>query len=165
MKKPAKSVENPELAERDAKKSGDLEDRLKRALADYQNLEKRFARESSDIIRFANAALLSRLLELKDNLERAAQAVKDEGVTIILRDLDKILKDEMVTEIETQNKPFDPEKMEADEAVSGEKDKVIDVVQKGYMVSDRVLRPARVRVGNGQSNNQSTAHSSQEKKK
>lgn len=133
----------------DAKKPGDLEERLKRALADYQNLEKRFARDSADIIRFANTALLSRLLELKDNLERAANAVKDEGVTMIRHDLDKILRDEMVREIEAAGKPFDPTKMEADEAVPGEKDQVIEMVQKGYMVGDRVLRPARVKVGNG----------------
>lgn len=127
----------------------DLEERLKHALADYQNLEKRFAKESEKIIRFANAALLTRLLELKDNLKRAAQNLQDDGLNLVLDQLKEILSDEEVEKIKVKGKKFDPELMEAEEAVEGKKDKVIEVIQRGYKLRDRILRPAKVKVGKG----------------
>lgn len=133
-----------------------LEERLKRALADYQNLEKRFAKESEKIIRFANSTLLLKLLELKDNLERASQNIQDEGINIVLNQLKEILTDEGVQEIKAKNQKFNPELMEADEAVKGKKDMVTEVVQKGYKLHDRILRPAKVKVGSG--NNKDKKH-------
>lgn len=127
----------------------DLEQKLQRALADYQNLEKRFRKESSQVIKFANKSLLSQILEIKDNLERAKISIKDPGLNMVISQIDKLLTEEMVKEINAKGKNFDPTTMEADNTVKGTKNKVIKVVQKGYMLSDRVLRPARVLVGGG----------------
>jgi len=148
-----KNQQEPQSEKDYEEKLADLEERLKRALADYQNLEKRFAKESEKIIRFANAALLTRLLEPKDNLERAAQNLQDDGLNLVLDQLEEILSDEEVKKIKAEGKKFDPELMEVEEAVEGKKDKVIEVIQRGYKLRNRILRPAKVKVGKGKQTN------------
>ena len=130
----------------------DLESRLARALADYQNLENRFGRESSAIVKFATAGLLQKFLTVRDHLEMAVSHLQDPSLTMILSQFDKILAEEGVKEVKTDGL-FDPAIMECQEQVEGEKDKVMQVVQKGYSLHDRLLRPARVVVGNGVTGN------------
>lgn len=124
-----------------------LKDRLARSLADYQNLEARTARDSSNLVKFANSNLLEKLLELRDHLGMAA-ASGDKSLTMVLSTFDKLLGSEGVTPIPTSGL-FDPTLMECDEVADGKKDEIISVVRAGYMLHDRVLRPARVIVGNG----------------
>ena len=125
-----------------------LETKLKRALADYQNLENRMRRESSLVVQFATVSLVSKLLSVRDHLEMASANLKDQSLTMILDQLDKILSDEDVQEINCQGE-FDPNTMECQESVPGEKNQVINVVTRGYILRDRVLRPAIVTVGTG----------------
>lgn len=132
-----------------SKNNQQLEDKLKRALADYSNLEKRFAKESAHVIKFANAPLIRQLLELKDNLELAAANIQDEGINMVLNQLTSLLTNEAVAEIQTKGLSFDVKTMECEEAVPGKKDNVIEVIKKGYTLHDRVLRPVKVKVGNG----------------
>lgn len=132
-------------------KNKELEQKLQRVLADYQNLEKRFRKESSHVIRFANTSLLTRILDINDNLERANITIKDSGLDMVLSQINKLLVEEMVSEISAKGEEFDPTTMEAEDTVKGAKNKVIKVVQKGYMLSDRILRPAKVLVGGGKS--------------
>lgn len=133
----------------------DLKNRLARSLADYSNLEKRFERDSSSVIKFANLALLTRLLELRDHLGMAAESGSspeksdDNSLKMILTSFDKLLTDEGVTLIETTGE-FDPNTMECAETEPGKKNQVIKVQRPGYRLGDRVLRHARVTVGNGQ---------------
>jgi molecular chaperone GrpE len=122
---------------------------LARAMADYQNLEKRYERESSSVIKFANASLIERLLEIRDHLGAASAHLKDASLTMILSSLDKVLSEEGVITVDTSG-VFDPSAMECQDSVPGEKDKVIAVVRPGYKLHDRLLRAARVTVGNGQ---------------
>jgi molecular chaperone GrpE len=131
----------------------ELENKWKRALADYQNLEKRVEAERVNYIKLANSQLIIRLLSVADDLERAANHIKDSGIDMILKQLTKTLKDEGVEEIKTQGEKFDPEKMEAIEIVDGDKDKVIAVERKGYVLNGMILRPAAVKVGSGKNNN------------
>ena|SRR3989339_782868 len=128
----------------------DLESSLARALADYANLEKRFARDSASIVQFANANLLAKLLEVRDHLGLAASH-GDQSLELILSAFDKILTEEGVTIIKTHG-VFDPNLMECHETAFGTKDHVISVIRPGYILNGRVLRPARVIVGNGQIN-------------
>ena len=128
----------------------ELEQKLARALADYHNLEKRFNQESAQIIKFANRELLRKLLDLRDNLERAAQSIQDQGVNLVLAQLDKILEEEKVKEIVALHQEFDPNLMEAEEVVAGKANQVVAVTRKGYLHHDRLLRPAKVKVGSGQ---------------
>lgn len=124
-----------------------LKDRLARALADYQNLEARTARESSNLIKFANTSILEKLLEVRDHLGMAA-AAGDKTLAMVLSTFDKVLTSEGVTTIKTSGS-FDPTLMECEETADGAKDQIIKTNRLGYMLHDRVLRPARVVVGNG----------------
>lgn len=131
-----------------------LKSSLARALADYSNLEKRFERDSSSIVKFANSNILEKLLEVRDHLGMAAAAglpaqAGDTSLKLILSTFDKVLVAEGVTEVKTTGN-FDPAHMECQDTVAGEKDKVISVIRPGYLLHDRVLRPARVTVGNGE---------------
>ena len=138
MKKQAKI--DPKVAQ--------LESALARALADYANLERRFGVESSAVIKFANSNLLTNLLDIRDHLAMASVQIKDQGLNMVLSSLDNLLVEEGVTEVKAEG-PFDPLTMECQEQGGGAKDQIIKVIRPGYRLHDRVLRPARVIVGNG----------------
>ena len=142
MKKQAKTEPqiDPQVA--------DLKSSLARALADYANLERRFSEQSSSVIKFATANLLTKLLDLRDHLAMASVTIKDQSISMILSSFDKLLTDEGVMLVNTDG-PYDPISMECQELAEGEKDKVIKVIRPGYRLHDRVLRTARVVVGSG----------------
>jgi molecular chaperone GrpE len=127
----------------------EMENNWKRALADYQNLQKRAAEEKISFAQYANAAVLRKLLPIMDSLEKMAEHFEDESLNMVLKDFYKLLEDENVEEIGAEGTSFDPTLMEAIEMVPGEQGKVIEVVQKGYTLKDRLLRPAKVNVGLG----------------
>jgi molecular chaperone GrpE len=129
-----------------------LEDRLLRTAADFDNYKKRAAREREEYVRLANERLVKELLPILDDLERALAAVREheeatveEGVRLVHRSLASLLERNGVKEIETNGK-FDPHVHEAllSQPSEAEEGSVIDVVQKGYTLGDRVVRPARV---------------------
>jgi len=126
----------------------DLRSSLARALADYANLERRFSEQSTAVVKFATAGLLTKLLDIRDHLAMASAQIKDQSLTMILGSLDKLLVEEGVETIKTDG-PYDPHTMECQELGEGEKDKVVGVVRPGYRLHDRVLRTSRVIVGNG----------------
>lgn len=125
-----------------------LELSLARALADYSNLERRFSEQSSAVVKFAKADLLTKLLDIRDHLAMASVQLKDQSLNMILSSFDKLLVDEGVTEVKTDG-PYDPTSMECQELGEGDKDQVVKVVRPGYRLHDRVLRTARVVVGSG----------------
>ena len=125
-----------------------LKEKLARALSDYSNLEKRFSRDSSSVIKFATATLLTKLLDIRDHLYSASTHFQDKSLQMILSSFDKILAEEGVETVKTDG-VYDPASMECAEVVDGEKDRVISVLRQGYKLSDRVLRAARVTVGSG----------------
>ena len=127
----------------------DLDNKWKRALADYQNLEKRLEREKREFVKFSNAALLDKLLAVLDDLERAELHLKDKGLKIALDQFRSVLRTEGIEEIKALGKKFDPNLMDCVEVVKGKKDRVIGVVRKGYLLNNKVLRPVRVKVGQG----------------
>ncbi|MFZ2200056.1 MAG: nucleotide exchange factor GrpE [Microgenomates group bacterium] len=129
-------------------KIAELESSLARALADYANLERRFTEQSSAVVRFAKADLLTKLLGIRDHLAMACTQIKDQSLNMILSSLDKVFVEEGVTEVKTDGS-YDPHSMECQELGEGEKDKVVKVVRPGYRLHDRVLRTARVVVGSG----------------
>ncbi len=126
----------------------DMENNWKRALADYRNLEKRVAEERELIAAFSNAALVTRLLSVVDNLEILSNHVNDAGLVLILKEFKQILADEGLKEIDAMNAEFDATIMEAVDTEEGkEPNKVFEVVRKGYLLKNKLLRPARVKVG------------------
>lgn len=126
-----------------------LDDQLKRALADYQNLTKRVEAEKLEFVKYVLEQFLLKLLPVVDSLEAAEAHLKDQGLTLALQQFKSILTDEGVKEMNLINQSFDPKLAECVEIVSGQKDIVVEVTQKGFLLNDKVLRPARVKVGKG----------------
>ena len=129
------------------------DDRLLRLAADFENYKKRAARERQEYVAGANARLLAELLPVLDDLERALAAAEqheearlEDGVRLVHRALAALLERHGVTAIETDGK-FDPhvhEALAAQPSEDAESGSVIDVIQRGYRLGDRVVRPARV---------------------
>ena len=151
MEKKLKSKKNKYIAkiERLNTKIDELENNWKRALADYKNLQKRSEEERFEVVKFANGTLVQRLLFVLDNLELMAQHTDDQGVNLITKELKQILTDEGLQEIEISEGVFDATTMEAVELIEGDKNKVIEITQKGYFFKNKVLRPTKVKVGKG----------------
>ncbi len=129
-----------------------LEERLLRLAADFDNYRKRAAREREEYVVRANERLVVELLPILDDLERAlaaaeehAEAQLEEGVRLVHRSLAALLERHGVKPIATEGK-FDPHVHEAllSQPSEAEEGSVIDVVQKGYTLGNRVVRPARV---------------------
>jgi molecular chaperone GrpE len=132
-------------------------ERLLRQAAELENYKKRSARERDDAIRYANESLLKDLLPVVDNLERAIAHASGggngkplvEGVEMVLRGLADALAKHGVIPILALGQPFDPTKHEAMSQVETddhEPNSVIEELHKGYMLRDRLLRPALVSV-------------------
>lgn len=118
-----------------------------RAIADYQNLEKRVGDERFELMKIANKSMLIKILPFLDNLEKAEMFVKDPGLKISKDHFMQILKDAGLVEIEVLNKDYDPVTAEAVQLVAGkENNKVVEVLQKGYMFEDKIIRVAQVKV-------------------
>lgn len=137
-------------------KYDEMEDKYLRAEAEMQNMTKRFKNEQAQLLKYEGQKLATEILPVMDNLNRALQIeVEDEasaqlkhGIEMVAKDMEKALKDNEITKIEALNQPFDPTKHQAVKSVPVEKDQkaetVVEVYQDGYMLKDRVLRPAMV---------------------
>lgn len=127
----------------------DLENKLKRTLADYDNLEKRILAERADFVKCSNASLIDKLLGVLDDLERAEEHLKDKGLSLAVSQFRRALGTEEVEEIKALGEKFDPELMDCVEITKGPENKVVEVCLKGYKLGGKVLRPAKVKVGKG----------------
>lgn len=127
----------------------EMETKMKRALADYTNQQKRFEDEKAKVVTFANEVLLENIIGVLDNMEMLGKHSKDEGYSLVLKNFKQVLQNAGLQEVEVQDKEFDPHTMEAIDLVAGEKNKVVETLQKGYLLKGKLLRPARVRVGAG----------------
>jgi len=133
-------------------------DRIKRLQADYDNYRKRTLREHLEHIKRANKDLIGKLLPVIDNFEIALDAGKKmkkeesdffKGVEMIYENLMELLKKENVKVIDPKGEEFNPEVCEAvaTEAVKDvDEGKILDVIRKGYMIDDFLIRPAVVKV-------------------
>ena len=140
-----------------AKERDEYLDALQRLKAEFENYKKRVAREQSEFVARAGERLVKQLLPVVDDLERALEAAAEheeakleEGVALVHRSLVDLLAKEGLVEVQTDGR-FDPHTQEALLAQPSEADEgtVIQVLQKGYKLGDRVLRPARVVVSAG----------------
>jgi molecular chaperone GrpE len=157
-----KSLTKAELAERVEQLERRLEEvererdeylnDLKRLAADFENYRRRAARDQESLVARAHERLVKELLPVLDDLERALEAAEaheeaklEEGVALVARALADVLRREGLEEVATDGK-FDPHVHEAllSQPSEAEEGSVIDVLQKGYRLGDRVIRPARV---------------------
>lgn len=168
---PAKKAEQPlhaqhekkiELQEADYKKLQEelsqAKDKYVRLYAEFENVRKRMEREKQEFIKYANEELIVEFLEILDNLERSIQAAltKHEdyaaflkGIEIVMGHIHDLLKKNGVRVIECKGKKFDPhchEVLLQEETDQGDDGMVIEELQKGYMLEDKVIRTAKVKV-------------------
>lgn len=132
----------------------DLENQLKRAVADYRNLESRISQGRSELTSFVGAELVKKLLPVLDHLEQALAGISEEekqsgwvkGVELAVKEFKQILQAEGLEEIQVEGE-FDPSLHEAVDTGEGESNKILKVVRKGFKLNGRVIRPAQVVVG------------------
>jgi molecular chaperone GrpE len=135
-------------------------EQLLRLMADFDNYRKRMTRQHEETRQFAVADLVVALLPGFDNLERALSAARQdstpssamivEGVSMVLRQLKEALGKIGVREVHTQGLPFDPTRHEAVDIVSvpaSDDGMIVEEVERGYLLHERLLRPAKVVVG------------------
>lgn len=164
-KKETKKVETPEteaLEETLKAENAELKDRLFRALADLENDRKRFERDREESLKFAITAFARDLLTVGDNLSRALESVSEEslkdnealktlyeGVSMTDGELSKVLEKHKVVVINPEGEKFDHNEHQAMFEVAetdAEEGTVVQVMQKGFKLHDRLLRPAMVGV-------------------
>ncbi|MBI3955378.1 nucleotide exchange factor GrpE [Candidatus Gottesmanbacteria bacterium] len=118
-----------------------------RALADYQNLEKRVKEARADEVKYASGNVILKILSVLDILEKVVLTNSDQGLSLALKQFYEFLSGENVQKIEVLGHEFDPRVMECVEVVEGEKDNmVVEELRAGYKMYDKVIRTARVKV-------------------
>lgn len=131
-----------------------------RAQADFENYKRRSEQERQETARFGNTQLMQSVLPALDDLERALESVTPqlagsgwvEGIRLIARKLQAGMETQGVSQIKALGETFDPNFHEAAGHGQGEEGTVVQELQKGYMLHDRVIRPSMVIVGNGEEN-------------
>lgn len=141
-----------EAAKSESEESGD--EKYMRLMADFQNYKRRTEKEKAEVFSYANEKIVTELLSVLDNFERAlAQESADEkyaeGMELIFRQMSDVLTKAGLAEIDAVGKEFDPNFHHAvmtDDNADFESGQVTAVLQKGYTLHDKVIRPAMVRV-------------------
>lgn len=143
-----------EKVEQLEQKVAELDSQLKRAVADYHNLEKRISEGRSELTNFVGAELVRKMLPVLDHLNQALSGVSEEerqsgwvrGVELAVKEFENVLSQEGLDEIPADG-VFDPALHEAVDIRDGEDNQILEVVKKGYNMNGKVLRPAQVIVG------------------
>ncbi|MCK9430105.1 MAG: nucleotide exchange factor GrpE [Candidatus Omnitrophica bacterium] len=136
----------------------DAQDKLLRTQADFENMRKRLDREKQDFLKYANEGLILELLNVLDDLERVISLAEEKqeeldaflkGVEMILAHIYELLKTHGVKPVEAEGKIFDPHYHEALMQVENKdlpENTIVEVLQKGYLMYERVIRTAKVKV-------------------
>jgi molecular chaperone GrpE len=154
---PAESADLQAQLEKEKTRADELHDRLQRSMADLSNYRKRSESEREEMTKFANMVLVSELLPVLDNFERALSAIPHEleqftwlqGIALIERHLRALLEREGLQTIEAAGTPFNPTFHEAiveEESADVAPGTVIGEMQRGYMMHGRVIRPTLAKV-------------------
>ena len=145
--------ENEEVKDEGKEEEGEL--RYLRLMADFQNYKKRVEKEKRDLYSYANENIMNDLLTVMDNFERALEHDADEnfkeGIEMIFKQLSDVLEKDGLAEIPALGEEFDPNVHSAvmtEETEDYESGKVSGVMQKGYTLNGKVIRPAMVKVAN-----------------
>lgn len=144
-----KTKKNTKTASKSETQDESYKDAYHRALADYQNLQKRIEREKDQIVEFSGSVILVKFLEVFDNLLTAQNHLKDPGLEMVINGFRKVFEDEGLQEIDVELgvTKFDPHFHEAVTEVEGEPGGTIaEVLKSGFILKDKVLRPATVTV-------------------
>jgi len=133
--------------EKTKKEVEEYKNKYLRALADYQNLEKRVVDQRDNQRNNIIQELIVKLLPLLDHMEKAEIFSKDKGLILAKNQFIKVIRGFGIKEIDVLGKEFNPQLAEAIDMVKGEKDNLVtEVLRKGYLYEDRILRVAQVKV-------------------
>jgi molecular chaperone GrpE len=159
MKREEDSVVEEESLENEAEmlksKMADLEDQLLRAVAEVQNIQKRAEKEKTDISKYSIAEFARDVLRIRDTLQLALNNSNEsptaivDGIKLTMAEMDKILANYKITMIESLGKIFDPHFHQAMIEIDSPNEEpgiIVQVMQEGFMIHDRLLRPALVGV-------------------
>jgi len=135
----------------------DAQERILRAQADFDNFRRRTRQDKEDLAKYASSKVITGILPVVDNFERAIGISREaqdfdslfKGVEMIFRQLEQVLEQEGVTTMNTVGQPFNPEFHQAIMQVDSDEHEegfVVEEIMKGYMLKDKVLRPAMVKV-------------------
>jgi len=149
---PAALGEDVVVEEKISSQVQEWKDKYYRALADYQNLEKRSELRRLEAQVYAAETTLRKIIPAVDSLERAVKHIDDKGLALSLKEFYAALESCGVTRIRTVGESFDPYTMECIQMVDEGGTVVIEEVQSGYKLHDKVLRVAQVNVGNKKNN-------------
>ncbi len=142
----------------EAKPPEDLQDKLLRLKADFENTKKRLERDKQAAIQFANEKLLAEILSIVDNFDRAMASLSEghdpeqvkKGLQIAQEELHEVLESHGVQVVKSVGEVFDPQFHEAVGVVEAAGDmkegQIVDEIQRGYVLNGRLLRPSRVRI-------------------
>lgn len=125
----------------------ELDWKYKRALADYQNLERQVRQDQQRFAKIATQMFVEQMLTPFDHLQMAAKHINDKGLELVIAQFKQLFESQGLTEIEAAGKQFDANTMEAIETRDGEEGMVLEVAQPGYQLHGVVIRPAKVVVG------------------
>ncbi len=140
-------LEQDEVQDEKDLKITELSEQLKRAIADYRNLERRSIEQRSEDIRFANKNLIEALLPAFDTLILAGKYTKDESVKLTIGRVLEILKENGIEKVETVGAKYNAGTMEAVEVVEGVDGEVVEELRPGFTLNGKLIRPAQVKVG------------------
>ncbi len=149
--------EEYEALKKDAKSKEELQDKLLRLQAEFENVRKRLEKERQEFIRYASEDTIKGLIGIIDDFERALSASKNtqdfnilyKGIEMILRQLEEFLSKKGLTRIKTVGEAFDPSRHEALEVVSDDtkpENTVVEEILKGYSLNEKILRAAVVKI-------------------
>lgn len=152
--KPLSSEKHTEKHEhKETETNIDYKDRYMRALADYKNLQRQVDGERKLIFTLATANVLEQIIPTVDLLYKAEIFMKDPGMQMVKDQLVHVLEEFGLKEIEFLGKEYDPHMAEVVGTVEGEKENiVVEVVRRGYMLGDKVIRVGQVKVGSLKNN-------------
>ena len=124
------------------------EDKYKRAMADYQNLERRCFQQSENAVKRAKERLVVKIIQLRDHLDRASVFFTDDGLKMILDEFNKFLSEEGVMRADSSKQKYDPHLAECVEVVADAPEGIIaHVILPTYVLGDDVIRIGMVKVG------------------
>jgi len=145
--------ETKKMLKEKTKTADDYLSKLQWLQAEFENFRKRIDKEKNDYIKYANKNLIMKLLDSVDDFERIMNNIKDkeitDGLNMIYKNFLHVLENEGLKKIDASGKNFDPYKHEAFLQVvdnSKSENTVVEELQKGYMLNENVIRPAKVKI-------------------
>jgi len=142
-----KIIEEKPVITQDTQEENTFLEDLQRVQAEFENYIKRVEREKERDILNVKSELLLKIINVKEDLERVLKNNNNEALKMIYNNIMKILNEEKIIEIKTVKEKFDHNLHEVVKKIDGKEDEILDVIQRGYTIGDKILRTSKVVIG------------------